>query len=195
MELGKVLIIQTAFIGDVVLATPIIEKLKKFHPDSKIDFLLRKGNENLLQGHPLIRQLLIWDKRNGKMRDAWRLIKLMRQEKYDLLINLQRFGSTGFMTFLSGARYKVGFEKNPFAFSFHKKVSHEIGNGKHEVERNLSLISEWTDEVMEKPKLYLPAEALEKVSKTSSQSSPVDCTKLALYTKSIGCAIVSTFRS
>ena len=45
----KFLIIQTAFIGDVVLATPIIEKLHKFYPDSQSDFLLRKGNEGLLK--------------------------------------------------------------------------------------------------------------------------------------------------
>lgn len=33
----KFLIIQTAFIGDVILATPLIEKLKRFYPDSEID--------------------------------------------------------------------------------------------------------------------------------------------------------------
>ena len=44
----KFLIIQTAFIGDVVLATIIIEKLHADFPDAQIDFLLRKGNEGLL---------------------------------------------------------------------------------------------------------------------------------------------------
>ena len=45
----KILIIQTAFIGDVILATPIIEKLQKFFPNAKVDFLLRKGNQGLAQ--------------------------------------------------------------------------------------------------------------------------------------------------
>ena len=42
------LIIQTAFIGDLILATALIEKLRKFYPHASIDFLLRKGNETLL---------------------------------------------------------------------------------------------------------------------------------------------------
>ena len=43
------LVIQTAFIGDVVLATAVVEKLHAYYPDSNIDFLLRKGNEILME--------------------------------------------------------------------------------------------------------------------------------------------------
>ena len=50
----KFLIIQTAFIGDVVLATALAEKLHAFYPGVQIDFLLRKGKENLLKSHPFI---------------------------------------------------------------------------------------------------------------------------------------------
>lgn len=48
----KILIIQTAFIGDVVLATAVIENLKHHYPDAQIDFLLQKGNESLLANNP-----------------------------------------------------------------------------------------------------------------------------------------------
>ena len=44
----KFLVIQTAFTGDVVLATALLEKLHRFFPDAQIDFLVRKGNEGLL---------------------------------------------------------------------------------------------------------------------------------------------------
>ena len=57
--INKFLIIQTAFIGDVILATPVIEKLHQYFPESKIDFLLRKGNENLLTNHPYLNALII----------------------------------------------------------------------------------------------------------------------------------------
>ncbi|MFT4757403.1 MAG: ADP-heptose:LPS heptosyltransferase, partial [Vicingaceae bacterium] len=52
--MNKILIIQTAFIGDVILTTPVVEKLSEFYPDAKIDFLLRRGNEQLLENHPKI---------------------------------------------------------------------------------------------------------------------------------------------
>ena len=160
----KFLIIQTAFIGDVVLATPIIEKLHKFYPDSQIDFLLRKGNENLLKNHPYISNLLIWDKKNEKKKNLFRIIKLIRSKKYDYVINLQRFASTGIITAFSGSKIKVGFSKNPLSFLFTRKIKHEIGNGKHEIERNIELISEITDDSVFKPKLYPTDEDFQIVS-------------------------------
>ena len=61
---SRFLIIQTAFIGDVILATSLIEKLANFFPDAKIDFLLREGNEALLDNNPHINSLCIWEKIN-----------------------------------------------------------------------------------------------------------------------------------
>lgn len=68
-----ILIIQTAFIGDVVLATPLVEKLRRFYPDAAIDLLVRRGNESLLTGHPHLRQVLIWDKKKGKYGSLYRI--------------------------------------------------------------------------------------------------------------------------
>ena len=65
----KFLIIQTAFIGDVVLATVIIEKLRENFPDAQIDFLLRKGNEGLLENHPYLTEVLIWVKKKNKTKN------------------------------------------------------------------------------------------------------------------------------
>lgn len=160
----KFLIIQTAFIGDVILATPIIEKLHKFYPDAQIDFLLRKGNENLLRNHPYVSNLLIWNKKEDKFKNMFRVIKKIRSKKYDYVINLQRFASTGIITSLSKGKIKVGFSKNPLSFAFTRRFNHEIGNGKHEVERNIELIEEITDTSTFKPKLYPTDEDYQIVS-------------------------------
>lgn len=160
----KFLIIQTAFIGDVILATPIIEKLHKFYPDSQIDFLLRKGNENLLRNNPHVSNLLTWNKKKDKIKNMFRIIRKIRTKKYDYVINLQRFASTGIITFLSKGKIKVGFDKNPFSFTFTRKFRHEIGNGKHETERNIELIEEITDSSTFKPKLYPTDEDYQIVS-------------------------------
>ncbi len=160
----KFLIIQTAFIGDVILATPLIEKLHHFYPDSQIDFLLRKGNENLLRNHPYVDNIIIWNKKQHKIKNLFRVIKRIRQKKYDYVMNLQRFTSTGIITTFSGAKLKAGFNKNPFSFTFARSINHEIGNGKHEVERNLQLIEEITDSSFYKPRLYPTNEDFEIVS-------------------------------
>lgn len=157
----KILLIQTAFIGDVILATPVVEKLKQHHPQARIDFLLKKGHQALLANNPHIEQVLLFDKSHQKYRNLWRLMKQIRREKYDLVINLQRFASSGFLTAFSGAKEKIGFDKNPFAFSYDKKFPHLINDPQHpthEVERNLSLVHHLTDQDIIRPHLY-PSEA------------------------------------
>ena len=150
----KILIIQTAFIGDVVLATALIEKWRRFYPEDKIDFLVRKGNEGLLEGHPFLHEVLIWNKKENKTKNLFQLLKKIRKAKYDKVINLQRFAATGILTGFSKAKERIGFDKNPFSFLFTKKISHHFKNGLHEVERNNKLIESFTDSSFNKPKLY-----------------------------------------
>ena len=150
----KVLIIQTAFIGDVILATSLIEQLSAKFPDVEVHFLLRKGNEGLLEGNHKISRLYIWNKRISKYNELWRLISQIRKEKYYLVVNVQRFLTTGLITILSGGKTKVGFRKNPLSFLFDRRCDHEIGNGTHEIERNNKLIEDFTGSNPARPKLY-----------------------------------------
>lgn len=150
----KILIIQTAFIGDVILATAVIEKLHRFYPDAEIDVLVRKGNETLFTGHPFIGHVLVWNKQQGKFRNLLSLASSVRKSKYTHVINLHRFASSGFITGFSGATEKIGFNKNPLSFLFTKKIKHEIANGKHEVNRNLELIEHLTDTSFVAPRIY-----------------------------------------
>jgi lipopolysaccharide heptosyltransferase II len=161
--LKKILIIQTAFIGDVVLATPILEKIHQFFPTAKIDFLVRKGNEALLNQHPFLNKVLIWNKKTSKYKNLFKLMQAIRTEKYDLVINTQRFMSSGILCAFSKAKEIVGFKKNPLSFTFSKSLPHEL-NGTHEVERNLSLIQHLTDERFQMPKLYPTPKDFEKIA-------------------------------
>ena len=148
------MIIQTAFIGDVVLATGLVEKLHLHFPNASIDFLVRKGNEDLLQNNPYLHKILVWDKKKNKQRNLLTLLAQIQKEKYDKVINVQRFAATGLLTAFSGAQERIGFDKNPLSFFFTKKIKHSIDNGKHEMERNLELINWFTDGSVVKPKLY-----------------------------------------
>ena len=152
------LIIQTAFIGDVVLATALAEKLHHHQPEASIDFLLRKGNEDLLNGHPFLRNVIVWDKKKGKLKNLFKLIRQVRATRYDYVINVHRFASSGLITALSGARVTVGFDKNPLSRFFTESKKHTLAKGVHEVQRNQTLIAEITDEHPAKPRLY-PSQA------------------------------------
>jgi heptosyltransferase-2 len=159
----KVLIIQTAFIGDVILATAVAEKVHSYFPDAQIDFVVRKGNESLLENHPFIKNVMVWDKKKHKIKNLFAIIKKVRSEKYDKLINLHRFASSGLICMLCNANETIGFDKNPLSFFFTKKYKHQIGNGTHETERNQLLIADFTDAKAAKPKLYPTASNYQNV--------------------------------
>lgn len=169
----RILFIQTAFLGDVILATAAIAEAKRILPEAEIDVVVKKGNESLLQNNPHISNTLVFDKSSGKFKEILRLKKIFQTRNYDIAFNFHRFGSSGILTVLSGAKKKYGFKKNPFSFLFTKKFEHEIGNGKHEVERNLMLLREFGAAPIAKPELY-PSE--NSFSKTAEyKSKPYIC--------------------
>ena len=136
------LLIQTAFIGDVILMTALVEYLHHTEPATPVDVLVRRGNEALLAGHPHVRQVLIWDKKHRKYAALWNLVGQIRAAQYGRVVTLQRFASTGFLTAFSKAKERIGFAKNPLNRFFTRRVRHDIGDGMHEVERNLRLLDE-----------------------------------------------------
>ncbi|MBE9484782.1 MAG: glycosyltransferase family 9 protein [Bacteroidetes bacterium] len=151
----KILIIQTASIGDVILVTPVLENLHRKYPDAAIDVLVKKGTESLFASHPYIRKLYIWDKSDKKLKNLYKILKEVQSERYDLVINVQRFFLTGFLTAFSRAGKTVGFNKNPFSVFFSKRLKHKIREGEfHETERNLLLIQNLVQETEKRPVLY-----------------------------------------
>ena len=155
----KILLIQTAFIGDVILATALLEELATYRRGDEVDMLVRKGNESLLTGHPYVNRVLVWDKKGGKYRNLIALFKEIQLRNYDAIINLQRFGATGILTAFTGAKQRIGFAKNPFSFAYTRKLPHVIepdGPFVHEIDRNRQLIAHWLPADAERllPALY-----------------------------------------
>ena len=168
IKYNNILIIQTAFIGDVILASSLLEKLHSFFPESKLSILVRKGNESVFDQHPFLNEVLIWNKKENKTRNLFSLLFKIRKNKYDCVINCHRFASSGFLTGFSGAKHTAGYKQTPFAYLFDATVKHIIGNGKHETERYNQLIEDFTDIKVFKPKLYPSASDIERVSEYTS---------------------------
>lgn len=167
----KFLLIQTAFLGDVILATPLVRELKMAYPDAVVDVLVRKGNENLLHNNPHIRKILIWDKKQGKYKNLLKQLRIIRAEKYSEVIGIQRYFNSGILTALSGSKSRIGFSNNPVSFLFTKKIEHEFGNGVHEVERNLKLIAHHVKHPTSlRPEMYPSEDDFTKIEQYTTES-------------------------
>lgn len=170
---SNILVIQTAFIGDAILASSLLETLHAQFPNAKLSILVRKGNESIYSGHPYIQEVLVWNKKEQKLKNLFSLLRSIRKNNYDCVINCHRFASSGLLTAFSGARHSAGYKQNPFSFLFNKTVSHRVTEGKHEVERYYELINDFVTEPLQEPKLYPSASDFEFVK--PFQRTPYIC--------------------
>jgi len=140
-----ILIIQTAFIGDTILASHFARAVKDQYPNAKIHFFLRKGNESVIQGLSSVEKVWVWDKQGGKTKNLIKLILGLREIRFDMVFNLHRHFNSGLVSALMKSPFKAGFQQNPLSFFYTHKVNHLIPHKSlsgvwHEVQRNLQLL-------------------------------------------------------
>ncbi|MFQ6040823.1 MAG: glycosyltransferase family 9 protein [Candidatus Poribacteria bacterium] len=87
----KVLIFSFSFIGDAVLSTAVIQPLKKRFPGAHLTFLVGPRAKGALEGDLQIDEVLVYDNRgiHSGISGKYRLIKSLRRENFDLVIDLR----------------------------------------------------------------------------------------------------------
>ena len=136
----KILIIHTAFIGDIVLSTPLIQKLKDLYPKSEIDYLTLPTNQSVLYNNPNLNEIILYDKK-GKdkgIKGFLRILKILKQKKYDYAVIPHRFIKSILLAKLAKIPDIVGFDVATGSSLLDKKVHYDMK--KHEVERLLNLV-------------------------------------------------------
>jgi len=146
----KVLIVKASALGDVVHALPVLAWLKSADPALEIDWLVEEGFAPLLDGHPFLRQIhriatRSWRKqgRLEALRQGWRMIRQLRRERYDIVLDLQGNSKSGLFTLLSGAPRRYGFDASgvrewPNLLATNHRVS--LSGAEHHIsERSLAI--------------------------------------------------------
>jgi heptosyltransferase-2 len=106
------LVIQTAFLGDTVLTTPLIAELAMRGP---VDVVTTPGAATVLANNPAIRTLIPYDKHgvDGGFGGFLRLARRLRASQYDVAFLAQQSLRSGALAFASGARSRRGFVAAP----------------------------------------------------------------------------------
>ena len=136
----KILIIHTAFIGDIVLSTPLIQRLKYMYPNSKIDYLTLPTNQSVINNNPNLHEILLYDKKEKDkgIKGFLRVLKILKQKKYDYAVIPHRFIKSILLAKLAKIPDIVGFDVATGSFLVNKKIHYDMK--KHEVERLLDLV-------------------------------------------------------
>jgi len=133
------LVVQTAFLGDVVLTTPLLAALRRAHPDRPLHVVATPLGVSVLEGHPAIDVLHVYDKRGADrgMGGLLRLLARLRRQRFGIAVAAQRSARTGFLVRGSGAPVRVGFASSPGAWALTERVPWHAD--RHAVHRYLAL--------------------------------------------------------
>ncbi len=150
-----VLVVQTSFLGDVVLITPLLSALRRRLAPRRLAVLLRPDAVPLLAGHPDVDDILTDDKRGAErgLRGLWRSARRLRRERFDIAVSPHKSWRTALLLAASGIPRRVGFRQARGAFLYHEHVERDVG--RHDVERNLALAAPFGGP-QEAPCLHLP---------------------------------------
>ncbi len=134
---GKILVIQTAFLGDALLTLPLIQHLKSINPSMLIDVLCIPSTREIFQYSLCINQTIVYDKRRDKIFGLFRIIGELKKNNYKKIYSPHRSFRTAMIVYFSGVEETYGFDTASFNFVYKNKIEYKKEN--HEVERNLSL--------------------------------------------------------
>jgi len=153
----KILLWQTAYLGDVILTTPLIRTILKNFTDASVGFVGRPFIKELLRGYGI--ELIPFNK---TLKENLGIIGKIK--KYDLVISPHRSARTSLTLFLAAIKERIGFDRAELSFLYTIRVPHRWEL--HEVDRNLSLLEPLNPkEVVRETKLYLSPEELEETLK------------------------------
>jgi lipopolysaccharide heptosyltransferase II len=134
-EIKKILCIKPRGIGDIVLSTIILDDLRKTFPSTEIHYLVETFAKDALANNPLVNKVHTMQKTEFVFKVAFRL----RKEKFDLIIDLWSNPRSAQITFLTHAKYRVGFSYRGRRYAYNILGTSEKGEH-HAAEHNLELL-------------------------------------------------------
>jgi heptosyltransferase-2 len=138
----RVLLVQTSFLGDNILSTPVISAIKNKHPEAELVVLTTPLASPIYENNKSISKIITYDK-NGKeagFNDFLQIIKKLREFEFDIVYSLHRSFRTALLVFLAGIPKRIGFKSAKGSFLYTEK--RERPTNEHDVIRNLSLIED-----------------------------------------------------
>lgn len=158
----KILVIQQKRIGDVLTSTIISNNLKKYYPDAKIDYMCYANCVAILENNPNINEVIVLEEKVRKnYLSLGKFILSIRKRKYDAVIDVYSKLESNLITFFSGAKYRISYDKGYSNLFYNHNIKRvEVGTksdiGLAIINRLLLLKPLIKEEITDyKPKIFL----------------------------------------
>jgi len=106
----RILILLFGAIGDVTRALPLLTRVRRGYPQAHIAWAVEPASAPLLEAHPALNEILIYDRSQGP-RQFWPFLQTIRAKQFDLVLDLQRHAKSGLVSLWSQAPVRMGFHR------------------------------------------------------------------------------------
>ena len=151
-SIKKVLVISLYFRGDILFHSTFLRVFKILYPHSIIDIWIKNRLNDIIKDNPDINKIHIFDdiktagyndKSHFNLRGKYKFIRKIKNEKYDLIIDLTGKYSTAIITLLAKPRFSIGINYNYFGFCYDKYVYLNTSTAKgHLIDKYLNVLKQ-----------------------------------------------------
>ena len=139
-RIRKILVIRLRRIGDIIMTTPALSALRKNFPDVFISYVVEEPYKELIEGHPDLDEAIVL-KQDRSLTDSFALLRKIRKEKYDVVLDFHSGPRSSLITLLSKARLKIGYRIKYRNFIYHLKIPRNPEEGHfHSVENHINFV-------------------------------------------------------
>jgi len=106
----KVMVLDLGFLGDTVHLLPALWMIRQAYPEAELHVAVAAHIVPFMACAPWVNR--VWGymryPRHATLRENWDIIRRLRRERFDVVINLNGSDRSSWLTFLSGARERLG---------------------------------------------------------------------------------------
>lgn len=145
----RILLIRPSALGDVCRTVPVLASLRARFPEARIDWLVQEGFEPAVTAHPALTTVVTFPRRAVALGRLWRpgaarrlraFLRSLAEPAYDLVIDCQGLGRSGFFARATGAPRRVGYANAAELGWLGLTERHAIDRQRHTVDRMLALV-------------------------------------------------------
>src|SRR6266852_1629619 len=103
----RILVIKLRYVGDVLLATPVLSRLRESFPKAHLAMLVKPGTDDVVRDHSALDEMLVLER--GNLARQWRFVRDLRQRRFDVVIDLTDADRSALLSWLSGAPVRLGY--------------------------------------------------------------------------------------
>jgi len=133
----RFLVVQTAYLGDLVLTTPLVRELTRARPQAEITIVTTRLGPDVFEGLPGVRDVIVFDKRGSGLRGVLELSRRLRCGRHDAVLLAHRSHRSASLALLAGIGCRIGFAGAPGAWAYTATVPRDPTH--HAVRRYLAL--------------------------------------------------------